>query len=511
MHEPESTARNSLMVTGLIAIAAVAYWPSTTDLWSVWTDPDLGAGYAHGLLIGLLSVWIFVRARHRLARVEVRPVLWAYPLLLLCSIASLIFWRSGIQSLHIALLPPLILLAVLAAFGTQAARAVAFPVAYLYFSMPGWGVLSPALQGLTVRVVGVIAPLMGLPAHVAGDTVSVSGVAVFEITPACSGVNFLVVGLAVAALIGEVAKFSLWRRGWLFLIAAIVAIASNWVRALLIIAMGYATDMRLIFATRDHILLGWVVFAAALLIYVWWATGRATVPVAHSETFPMSEQSRSPGLAGYLAAAIALAALPCAAYLMTLPQDSRVESLQLSVPEARGEWRGPLSITDSLWQPVFVGRHVERRFEYEGPTSRRVEMMAIGYSRQGRGRDLANERNSLLGERGLTALSGGTATSDGRPFREVVAVDGNGHRSLIWSIYDIGGRTFVTPLYSQLWYGVRSFHDAPYSALFALRTACESSCEQARATLASFVQNLGRGLFASVTHEPRSDANRGPT
>lgn len=90
-------------------------------------------------------------------------------------------------------------------------------------------------------------------------------------------------------------------------------------------------------------------------------------------------------------------------------------------------------------------------------------------------------------------------------------MDTSGHRSLIWSTYDIGGRTFVTPIYSQLWYGIHSFDHAPYSALFALKTACEPSCEQARDTLASFVQTLGKDLFASVAREPRSVANRGPT
>jgi len=48
-----------------------------------------------------------------------------------------------------------------------------------------------------------------------------------------------------------------------------------------------------------------------------------------------------------------------------------------------------------------------------------------------------------------------------------VVADEQGRRSLVWSVYDIGGREFVTPLLSQLWYGVRSLAGAPYSVLFA--------------------------------------------
>jgi hypothetical protein len=80
----------------------------------------------------------------------------------------------------------------------------------------------------------------------------------------------------------------------------------------------------------------------------------------------------------------------------------------------------------------------------------------------------------------------------------MVVVDPEGHRSVIWSVYDIGGDTFVVPLLSRLWYGVRSLARPTYSAQFAFRAACGVSCDEARGTLRNFVQGMGSELL-SVT------------
>lgn len=510
MNEPVPIARNSLTVAGLLIVTAIAYWPSTTTLWTTWMDPDLGDGYAHGLLVGLLSLWMLFRARRSIATAQRVPTLWAYPLLLACSAASLIFWRAGIQSAQLALLPALAVVAVCAALGTKVAGIVAVPIGYLYFGMPGWGVLEPFLQGLTIRAVAVLGPLVGLPVHVSGNVVGLHGVGEFEIGQACSGVNFLVVGLAVAALIGEFGQFSFRRRVGLLAVMGIVAVASNWLRALLIIAAGYVTDMRLVLATRAHLLFGWVIFAAVLLTYVWWATRRHAAPAVTPVPAGPKAVPRPHRFVGYLAAAAGLAILPAWVYTATASQDL-TNTGELTAPLGRAGWRGPFPVTDVLWQPIFVGHHIERRFVYEDSAARRVEVLEIGYSRQQQGSELVNEGNSLLGERGLVAERESTIVSDGRRLRELLAIDDHGHRSLIWSLYDIGGRTFARPIYSQLWYGVRSLHRAPYSALVAFRAACRSSCVEARVSLQSFAQTFGVDFYVSAAAKSPLDAVPGPT
>jgi hypothetical protein len=80
----------------------------------------------------------------------------------------------------------------------------------------------------------------------------------------------------------------------------------------------------------------------------------------------------------------------------------------------------------------------------------------------------------------------------------MVVADSRGRQSVIWSVYDIGGRMFVIPAFSQFWYGLRSLDAQPYSALFALKSACAPSCAAARELLTHFVDDMGESLRLSV-------------
>jgi hypothetical protein len=68
---------------------------------------------------------------------------------------------------------------------------------------------------------------------------------------------------------------------------------------------------------------------------------------------------------------------------------------------------------------------------------------------------------------------------------------------VIWSMYYIGGRTFVIPIISQLWYGLRALTAPPYSVLFALKVACVPSCAEGE-------------LVATAARASRTDVTAGP-
>jgi hypothetical protein len=139
-----------------------------------------------------------------------------------------------------------------------------------------------------------------------------------------------------------------------------------------------------------------------------------------------------------------------------------------------------------------------------------VETVAIGYPMQGQGRELVNEGNSLFAATTFETVAENKVLLNGESYVEIVAADDHNRRTLVWYVYDIGGREFVTPLFSQLWYGVRSLGGPPYSVLFAFRTACESSCDSARDTLRSFVKAMGPDFLASVSNAPQRGAASRP-
>jgi EpsI family protein len=456
--------------------------------------------------VAALSTWLLFRTRHELATASIAPSPIAGAVLLLSTIVWFVFYRAGIQTLHILMLPVLMGLAITTAFGFRAACVVAFPLAFLYFGTPAWGLFVDPLQWLTTKAVGVLAPMLGIPARMQGYLVVLPGVGTFDIERGCSGANFLATGLAVAALLGELERASIIRRAALLSFMGAAAIVSNWVRVLVVVDAGYTTHMRHVLVSRGHLMFGWVLFTTVMVAFVWiFSRPRTSAPI----TSPRGDMvSRTPVFT-YVATIFALVAMPAVVYILVSNLDMSVLPVVFHAPAGRAGWRGPLQ-TAATWQPDFVGPHSQWHFAYEDTSSHNVEMVAIAYSLQGQGRELVNEENSLFGGGAVTLIDEAKVSFDGARYMELVTADDKGRRSLIWSVYDIGGREFVTPLLSQLWYGVRSLIGPPYSAQFAFRTVCEPSCDSARTVLGSFLRALGPNCFASVGRAARPDPTLRP-
>jgi EpsI family protein len=492
--EASSTPRNLLLLVGLLVSVGIAYWPSTRALSLYWFDPDNSA--QHGMLIVLLSSWLLFESRSAISAAPLRPARWAFPLLLVCGAGSLVFWRAGIQTLQLSCFPVLLWLTVCAALGARVGRLTLFPIAYLYFAVPGWGLLGPVLRRLTIWAAGTLTPLLGVPAHVEGASIRFAGGS-FEVTSACSGVDFLVVALAVAALLGELERASLSRRTALLALMAVVAVFANWLRVVLIVAIGYSTGMRNVLATEDHLAFGWAVFATVLVAFVWLSARTA------QRTAPRAQHGGQGGpedralWTDCVRAVAFMAAVPVVVYGSSIAMERTPGNPELHLPPGNGQWHGPEQ-GDKLWKPVFVGEHSEWQVTYQAPAGRRIDVLAIGYPRQAQGRELVNDENSLLGVHEVSSYTSGSPGGFAVAFREINAADDAGRRWLIWTVYDIGGRFFATPLYSQLWYGLRSLGETPYSMLLALRVQCDLTCDAARATLADFVRIMGPSLVAEL-------------
>jgi exosortase len=265
------TGGTEWQVAGLIAVVAALYWPTTSPLWH---RPVFGS---NALLVVGLSLWLLARTREQMAVTPVRGVPWVLLLLVPCSIASLIFWKSGVPALQLLLLPVLILLAAWTAFGTAVARVIAVPVCFLYFAVPAWDLLAEPLQSLTLWVVRWAAPAIGVPAAVSGTTVLLPGHMQFEVTAACSGSGFLMEGMAVAVLLGELEHARVGRRLRLVAIMLVIALATNWIRVLTLLQIGYTTQMRHVVVSQYHVMFGYVLLTLVLVAFVWIATERTPV------------------------------------------------------------------------------------------------------------------------------------------------------------------------------------------------------------------------------------------
>ncbi len=359
------------------AVVAVLYWPSALELHRLWTDWP-GETYTHGYLILLLSLWLIVRDRERLAVTPIRPEPLALIPLALMSVAWVWFWRAAIQELQLLLLPLILYAALFSALGRRMARAVAFPIAVLYFAMPIWGDINGIVQALSAKVTGALLWATGIPAYMDGDFVRLPTGSI-EIARSCSGLHELIVGLALAAIYGKLSGEP-WRRRlqWLGLMGAL-SLMVNWVRIFTVVIAAYETDMRSSLV-KHHYWLGWWLFAFVFAAFLWW-TGRAAPPnralssdeEGHVSAQPSDFTIRGAPLALTLAV---LAVMPVLAYGVDLAGSQGGTAMTVQWPAAPAGWIGPTKPSASQWQPHFVASSGESLTQYADPTAQPIDAFA---------------------------------------------------------------------------------------------------------------------------------------
>jgi exosortase len=460
------------------------YWPSTLELHRLWTDWPAET-YTHGYLIFLLSLWLIVRDRKRLAATPMRPELLALIPLALMSLAWVWFWRAAIQELQLVLLPLILYAALVAGLGRRMARAVAFAIGVLYFAMPVWGDINGIVQALSAKVTGALLWATGIPAYMDGDFVRLPTGSI-EIARSCSGLHELIVGLALAAIYGKLSGEP-WRRRlqWLGLMG-VLSLMVNWVRIFTVVIAAYETDMRSSLV-KHHYWLGWWLFAFVFAVFLWW-TGRA-VPAHRAISSDEAEHASaqpSIGSAPLASTLAVLAVMPVLAYGMDFVSSRASPALTVQWPAAPAGWAGPAKPRMSEWQPHFVASSGESLVRYVDPTAQPIDAFVVAYRVQTQRAKLLGYWNDLLGQpeqmRQQSLRVVGSAV--GR-WQEIGAVDSDGSRSLIWTRYRIGNHVFVQPRMSQLWYGLAAVVKPPISSLTALRTSCLPDCNAARTRLSA--------------------------
>ena len=477
--------RRLLTVYGLWVAVAVLYWPSAVALNGLWTGEET---YTHGYLVLLISLWLIVRDRKRLAAAPVRPVPQALIALLLLSAAWVWAWRAALQEPHVMLLPLILFTAIVAALGWGVARVLAFPIGYLYFAMPMWSDINRYVQELSAKASDVLIWITGLPAYVRGVYVHLPGGAI-EIANSCSGLHELIVGLALATLYGEITGAPLRRRLTWIGVMGVLSLVVNWVRIFIVLVAAYFSHMHSSLV-RNHYWLGWWLFAGVFVLFLWWAE-RRPVTVPHERTRqdlpPEAASGRRFSLAQVVATLAVMAVLPALAYGRDWAHSSDSTAVEVTWPAAPAGWSGPERVSGGEWHPYFVRPGGESFARYVTPAGQSVEAFAVAYRVQTQNAKLLSYWNSLRGpvhQRPLRPKRVRIVDSPMGQWRETLVVDPAGARSLIWSRYRIGNRIFLQPRFSQLWYGLLALVlRPPMSSLIALRAVCRPDCRAARAIL----------------------------
>lgn len=477
----------ALLALGLLA--TLTYWPSPAVYWVEWSDFK-NITFTHGWLILAVCVALVLRSRRDIAAGPVRPSVLALLALGGCAFTWLVCYRASIQDLHITIFPAIFWFGIAGAFGLRMGLLLAFPVAFFYFAVPSWAQLGPPLQDLTVGAMRGLFWLTGPEVRISGDLIRIPNGS-FRIEEGCSGLHFMIVGLAIAALHGELRRDPWKVRAVQLVLMAAFALLANWVRVYTVIEAGYLTNMRSYLVSVSHYWFGWGVFAVALALFFWLT---ALLPASAGAERPAesdAQQALPPGrraeLSGLAVALLVLLAPPVLSWALRKVQPPPYSALSVPPADTSASWSSVPSDANSSWQPTFPGADQQQRFTYKDGPRDTVEVFRVAFRTQRQGAKLIGIGTTLIGDR-LKLRHEDVVDTTAGAFREALATDRSGGSWLIWSRYHTAGRDFVAPVKAQLWYGINATVANPPASLTAYRAACVAgaACEDARRVLREF-------------------------
>lgn len=473
------------VVLVLVAVWVIAWHFSTAvEIYRIWWRSDT---YAHGLIILPVFGWLVWRARDRLVHLRPRPLAWfALPILL-----SDVLWALGrlvgvAAASHFALVVMLVL-SFIGALGWKISRVLSFPLAFLLFAVPIGDFLLPALMNLTATFTVHALRFSGVPVYREGLYFIVPNGS-WSVVEACSGIRYLIASVTVGAIYAYISFFSL-RRRLLFMVAALVVpIVANWLRAYMIVMLGYLTDNRLA-AGVDHLIYGWVFFGFVMFLLFgiaarWWEPA-PVLPVPETRPDVIS-QGRAIWW-GVVPVVIAVCAVPLAETVLIRPVKDYVVTFALPAP---GTGWSAGNATQIDYRPRYHGSRGDGLAVYEAaPDGHPVVAYVAWYANQRDGREMVAWGNGFIepGRAGYRVIEERDAESPLGPIREA-ELDTPQGRMRAWRLYWVNGRIVSGDVAVKMRLAIdRILKGADDSAVIVLATPEDEGGEQAAARLQKFL------------------------
>lgn len=488
-----------LNIVSLLAIV-LALWSSWRRFPAVWTNDR-----SHGYVIAGLCLWLIWRDRAELRRLD-EPLPGALLLLSGVSMLWMVAVALSAQVVHLALAPAILLLWLLAVQGVRAARHGVQIAAVFLLAVPVWEALTGPLQTLTVIANSALVFITRIPARVEGTMIHLSA-GTLQVAYSCAGINYLMSGLTLGACYAFLFTTPWRTRIKIVLVAGAVSMLSNWIRVFGLVVIGHVTDMRSSLM-RDHVVYGWVVFAAFLPLFFYLArrielrdAARGTVKVLSTTA---EEQSPPPVRVG-MATCTAVVG-PLLLLLLLSSQEraivpSRPPGVAASVTLAPATSPGTASsntANSAGWRARFerAQQHLIGTSTVDG---REVQVERFVYGTQEQGAEMIGGDNRIADD-SVVAAAGimGPLDDQLRTVREVLLRTNDGAGRVAWYWYHVAGVNTPSANKAKLLELWAFLNRKPSSEIVVMSASCvDRNCLPARRAL--FEAATGKSMPTAAT------------
>lgn len=231
---------------------------------------------AHGFPALLAYLYVLV---HRPISVHANPkaIQWLIGLALIAlilfySLAELVNIDVFTYAALFAALPCLIALF----FGWRVSMQLWHLHLFFLLPLPIWDGFLETLVQIASIVCSNFMKLFDLPMLIEGNSITIPSGRIL-IAEGCSGIRYFLVSIILGYLLSRLNGYSGWRLILTVSCGAFLGLLANWVRIILLIFIGYYTEMQSSLMA-DHETFGWLVFAAFCLPALYFAPQRTPAP-----------------------------------------------------------------------------------------------------------------------------------------------------------------------------------------------------------------------------------------
>lgn len=370
-----------------LVLIAVCFWSTLAGMVEIW---ERSGTFTHAFLVPPISLWLIWRLRGALAVFTPEPAPWlALPLLLL----GLLWLLGALVAVNVLTqfaVVGMIVLCVPLLLGLPLARAMAFPLLFLFFCVPFGEFIMPRLMQWTADITVVFVRLSGVPVYQEGlQFIIPSGR--WSVVEACSGIRYLIASICVGVLFAYL-NYTSWRRRLLFVVAAaLVPLLANWLRAYGIVMLGHLSGNTLATGV-DHLVYGWVFFGIVMTLL--FMLGMRWQEPERLPSFTPTRPLRTSGLTPAIALFVAAVLIPRAGLWLIERDNTRpAPELQTSALLDLGAWTGAAP-GFSTWRPAFSNPSATWQRSYASGADRAAIYVAY-YRNQGEQRKLVSSENRL--------------------------------------------------------------------------------------------------------------------
>ncbi len=260
---PVALSAPAISLAGVLVLLAFAFRAEAVAAVDTW---DRSLAYTHCWLVLPVAAYLAWSRRHGLAGLRPAPsLLLALPAVGL-AFAWLVAERLSIMEGRQLAAIGLVQVSVVALLGWRIGRVMAAPLAYLVFLVPFGAFLVPALQDVTAAIILLGLRVAGIPHYADGLVIQIPA-GTFLVAEACAGLRFVVASLAFGALYAVTMFRTAGRRLIVLVLAIVVPVLANGLRALGIVLMGHWLGSAEAAAT-DHVVYGWGFFTLVILLLI---------------------------------------------------------------------------------------------------------------------------------------------------------------------------------------------------------------------------------------------------